>query len=385
MAGVAGGRPPAIPLSPIAASTEPAADLDTLPLEPSKRVGYALVGIGRLAIEAVVPAFARSRRSRIAALVTGDVAKGRVLAASIGRSDTDVLGYADFERLGDRPDVDAVFVLLPNALHLEYTSRAAAIGKHVLCEKPMANSVADCEAMIAACHAADVRLMIAYRQQYEPNNRALAAMIRDGRLGTIRQFFACNAQNQGDPAQWRHDRALAGGGALPDIGIYCLNAARFLSGEEPVEVQAQIATTAGDPRFRDVEETVQFQMRFPSGLLAQCATSYGAHLSRFVRVNGTLGWAEMAPAFSYHGLRLRGSRLVDGIETAFEPSIADADQFALEIDHMSACVRSGIEPHTGGEEGLQDQRVIEAIYEAARSGGTVALDLPLRATRGPMP
>ncbi len=378
-------QPAAIPLSPIAAPTEPRADLDTLPLEPSKRVGYALVGLGRLAIEAIVPAFGHSRRSRIAALVTGDVAKGHVVASAIGLSDADVLGYADFERLADRPDVDAVFILLPNAMHREYATRAAAIGKHVLCEKPMANSVADCEAMIAACAAADVRLMIAYRQQYEPYNRALAAMIRDGRLGRPKQFFACNAQNQGDPAQWRHDRALAGGGALPDIGIYCLNAARFLCGEEPVEVQAQIDTTAGDPRFREVEETVQFQMRFPSGLLAQCAASYGAHLSRFLRVNGTTGWAEIAPAFSYHGLKLRGSRLVDDVETAFEPSCGDADQFALEIDHMSACVRSGVEPHTGGDEGLQDQRIIEAIYRAADTGRTVALDQPLRATRGPLP
>ncbi len=385
MSDPAGVVTPSIPLSPIAAATEPPADYDTLPRPPSRRIGYALVGIGRLAVEAIVPAFGQARLSRIAALVTGDVAKGRVLATSLGLSEADVLGYADLERLADRPDVDVVFVLLPNAMHLEYTVRSARIGKHVLCEKPMANSAAECRAMIDACAAAGVRLMIAYRQQYEPTNRALVKMIRDGRLGAIKQFLACNAQNQGDPAQWRHDRALAGGGALPDIGIYCLNAARFMSGEEPDEVLAQIVTTRGDARFGDVEETVHFQLRFPSGLLAQCATSYGAHLSRFVRVNGTTGWAELSPAFSYRGLRLRGSRLVDGVETAFEPSIGEADQFALEIDHMSACVIGGFEPHTGGAEGLQDQRIIEAIYRAAETGRAIAIDPPSGPTRGPEP
>ena len=363
--------------------TEPPGEIKPLPLEPGKRIGYALVGIGHLTMEALVPAFAKTQYSRITALVTGDRAKGLHLAKSLGLADTAVYDYAGYERLADQADVDAVYIVLPNSLHLEYTVRAARIGKHVLCEKPMANSVAECQQMIDACDRAKKLLMIAYRQQYEPNNQALGKMMREGRLGTVKQILACNSQNEANTAQWRHRRALAGGGALPDVGIYCLNATRFLSGEEPTEVVAQAWSTPNDPRFREIEETIHFQLRYPSGLMAQCSTSYGAHLSRFLRVNGTTGWAEMDPAFSYGGLKLRGSSLVDGVETAFEPAIREADQFMKEIDHMSACIATGTQPHTGGAEGLQDMRIIAAIYRAAETGRPVALEQPKGPTRGP--
>ena len=364
-------------------TTEPPGDIKPLPLEPGKRIGYAIVGIGHLTMEAIVPAFAKSQYSRITALVTGDRAKGLQLAHSLGLADGVVYDYASYERLAQQADVDAVYVVLPNSMHLEYTVRAARIGKHVLCEKPMAIDVSECRQMIDACERAKKLLMIAYRQQYEPNNQALGKLMREGRLGRVKQIIACNSQNEGDPGQWRHKRAMAGGGALPDVGIYCLNATRFLSGEEPTEVMAQIYTTPNDPRFREVEETVHFQLRYPSGLLAQCSTSYGAHLSRFLRVNGTTGWAEMSPAFSYSGIKLKGSSLVDGVETAFEPNIHEADQFTKEIDHMSACIATGTQPHTGGAEGLQDMRIIAAIYRAAETGGTVKIEAPTGPTRGP--
>ena len=376
---------PTIRFPAIMGPTEPPGDIKPLPLEPGKRIGYAIVGIGHLTMEAIVPAFAKSQYSRITALVTGDRAKGLDLARSLGLPETAVYDYAGYERLADQKDVDAVYIVLPNNMHLEYTVRAARIGKHVLCEKPMAIDAVECQQMIDACDRAKKLLMIAYRQQYEPMNRALGKMMRDGKLGTIKQILACNSQNEGDPGQWRHKRAMAGGGSLPDVGIYCLNATRFLSREEPTEVIAQIYTTPNDPRFREVEETVHFQLRYPSGLMAQCSTSYGAHLSRFLRVNGTTGWAEMDPAFSYSGLKLRGSSLVDGVETAFEPNIHEADQFTKEIDHMSACVATGTPPHTGGAEGLQDMKIIAAMYRAAETGRAVRLDPPPAPTRGPEP
>ncbi len=375
---------PTIDFEPIQSpETEPPGDLKPLPLEPGKRIGYAIVGIGHLTMEAIVPAFAKTQYSKITALVTGDRAKGLQLARALGLPGTAVYDYAGFERLADQADVDAVYVVLPNSMHLEYTQRAARIGKHVLCEKPMATSVADCQQMIDACERAKKLLMIAYRQQYEPNNLALGKLMRDGRLGTVKQIVACNSQNEANTAQWRHRRALAGGGSLPDVGIYCLNASRFLSGEEPTEVMAQLYSTPNDPRFREIEETVHFQLRYPSGLMAQCSSSYGAHLSRFLRVNGSKGWAEMSPAFSYGGLKLKGSSLVDGHETAFEPSIREVDQFMREIDHMSACIATGTPPHTGGAEGLQDQKIITAIYRAAETGRTVAIEQPKQPTRAP--
>jgi predicted dehydrogenase len=216
-------------------------------------------------------------------------------------------------------------------------------------------------------------------------DRFIVRLVKEGKLGTLREFTAFNGQLQGDPAQWRLKRAMAGGGSLPDVGIYCLNAARFLSGEEPVEVHGTTFSTPNDPRFREVDETAHFSLRFPSGLVAQCGSSYGTHESKFLRLSGSLGWAEMDPAFSYSGLRLRVGSVVDGKNVVAEPAIESGDQFAHEIDHMSRCVLDDLVPHTPGEEGLQDMRIVEAIYASAQSGRRIALDAPAQATRGPEP
>jgi predicted dehydrogenase len=196
-----------------------------------------------------LPALLHRKYSRPAALVSGDRAKALKVARQYGIADADVLNYQSFERLADNPHVQVVYIVLPNGMHKEYTLRAAKIGKHVLCEKPMATSVADCEAMIDACRRAGRKLMIAYRSQYEPMDRMISKMVREKKLGPLREFVAGNSQNVGDPAQWRLNKALAGGGALPDIGLYCLNAVRFLSGEEPLDVIASMHKPDGDPRF----------------------------------------------------------------------------------------------------------------------------------------
>ncbi|GJH28875.1 hypothetical protein CBA19CS42_30185 [Caballeronia novacaledonica] len=296
--------------------------------------------------------------------------------------EADIHDYQSFERLADNPRVQAVYIVLPNGMHKEFTLRAAKIGKHVLCEKPMANSVADCQAMVDAMKRADRKLMIAYRSQYEPMDRMIAKMVKDSQLGPLREFIAGNSQNVGDPAQWRLNKALAGGGALPDIGLYCLNAARFLSGEEPQEVIAIVYRPESDPRFVEVEASVHFILRFPSGLTATCVSSYASHESRFFRLQGAQGWAEMDPAFGYNGLRLRHGTLRDGKSAITEVQIDPQNQFAREIDHMSVCVKDDIVPHTPGEEGLQDQRIIEAIYESARTGRAIRLAAPAVPTRG---
>jgi predicted dehydrogenase len=249
----------------------------------------------------------------------------------------------------------------------------------------MAPSVAECERMIAACKQANVKLMIGYRSQYEPIDRAIMTMAKEGKLGKLREFVASNSQRQGDPNQWRQKKALAGGGALPDIGLYCLNAARFLSGEEPDEVFATTWAPPGDPRFTEVEASVRFTLKFPSGFGATCVSSYDSHDSRFFRLQGTEAWAGMEPAFAYEGLKMMSARLVDGHDTIMQPSFPIKDQFATELDHMAQCVRNNISPHTPGEEGLHDQRIMEAIYLSAREGRTVKLPPPPGPTRGPAP
>jgi predicted dehydrogenase len=348
----------------------------------AERVGMAIVGLGRIAVNEMLPAFAQSKHAKPVALVTGDRAKGLKIAHQYNIPESAVLSYAEFDKLAQMPEVQGVYIALPNSLHAEYTVRAAAAGKHVLCEKPMATSVADCQKMIAACKKAGRKLMIAYRSQYEPMDRALAKMVQEKKLGALKEFISVNSQNMGDPQHWRLQRALAGGGALPDVGLYCINAARFLSGEEPTEVMGNTWSTPGDARFREVEESCQFVMRFPSGLMATCTTSYAAHKSQAFRLNGADGWAEMNPAYAYHGLKLRFSRVVDGQDEGSDIQIEEKNQFTAELDHFAECVQHNRDVHTPGEEGLQDQRIMEAIYESARTHKPVKLTAPGR-TRGP--
>ncbi|MEB0092150.1 Gfo/Idh/MocA family oxidoreductase [Pseudomonas sp. CCI4.2] len=351
------------------------------------RLGLAIVGLGRLSLEEIMPALATSKRCRVTALVSGDPDKARQVAAMYDVPETSLYNYETFDQLRDNPEVHAVYIVLPNALHRDFVIRAAKAGKHVLCEKPMATSVVDCQTMIDACKAANRLLMIAYRIQYEPQHRQVMAWVREGAvLGKIKLIDMSNCQNQSkeNTHQWRHVKALAGGGALPDIGLYCLNTARFLLGEEPVEVSASQYSTEGDPRFVEVEEAMLWQMRFPSGVRVQCTSSYATFGSNRYRVLGDTGWADMDPAFSYEGLQLKRSRIAEDTRDFVAPGIEQIttkknNQFALEMDHFAECVATGKQPWTPGEEGLQDQRIMEAIYESARSGKPVQLT-PIQGT-----
>jgi glucose-fructose oxidoreductase len=339
-----------------------------VPPPPGRKLGWALVGLGSLSINQIMPAFARCEKSRLTAFVSGSPEKARTLAARYGVQEKSIYTYADYDRIRDNPDIDIVYVVLPNSMHAEYTIRAAKAGKHVLCEKPMANTPEECRQMIEAAKAADRKLMIGYRLRYEPYTQALIKSVRDQEMGPLRIVLADAGFSIGDPDQWRLKKAMAGGGSLMDIGIYALNAARYITGEEPVEVFAMQHSTPGDPRFREVEENVTFQLRFPSGALANCSSSYGSPLNRF-RAVGTKGWVELEPALSYGGLRMRASA-GRSIEERFHPVM---DHFAAEMDHLSACVMDGGTPLTPGEEGLADLKVMMSIYESARERRIVKL------------
>lgn len=369
------------------AETEARSGPPPAPVPPDKRVGFAIVGLGELALGQVLPAFGRSSFARPVALVSGDRAKAEKVGDQYGIDAKHLYDYKTFDRLADDPAVEVVYIILPNAMHAEFTIRAAKAGKHILCEKPMAVSSAECESMIAACESARRQLMIAYRLQYEPHHRELIRAARSGEIGPLRTIEATNGQNQGPVDQWRHKKALAGGGSLPDVGLYCLNAARYITGEEPIRVTAQTQTDRDDPRFREVEDRIHFQMRFPSGVVAACGSFYSAHESRRLRVHGETGWIDMDPAFSYQGLRIRMAKAHGRADHVTEIRLPEPDQFALEIDHMARCAALGERPHTPGQEGLQDQRIMEAIYRAAREGGSVDLPrVPGRdSTRGPVP
>src|SRR6185369_3900825 len=263
-----------------------------VPEPPGKKLGWAVVGLGSLAINQILPAFAKCEKSKVVALVSGHPDKANKLALRYNVNPKNIYNYQNYDSLQDNPEVDIIYIVLPNSMHAEYTIRGAQAGKHVLSEKPMATSSADCQAMIDAAKKANRKLMVAYRCRYEPFNQEMIRMARSKEFGPIKTIIADHGFNIGDPSQWRLNRALSGGGCLMDIGIYSLQAARYITGEEPTEINAQTYTTPGDPRFKEVEESINFQLRFPSGVLANCTSSYGYSSQNHIRVVCTDGWYE---------------------------------------------------------------------------------------------
>ncbi|RSK35447.1 Gfo/Idh/MocA family oxidoreductase [Hymenobacter metallilatus] len=343
------------------------------PLPPDQRVGYAIVGLGHLSLEEILPAFGECKKSKPVALVSGSPEKLKKVAAQYGIKPESCYSYQDYDKLKDNPEVKAIYIVLPNSMHAEYVLRGAKTGKHILCEKPMAVSAKECELMVDACKKAGVKLMIAYRIQYEPYNRLVHDMVRAGKFGKPKYIQAQNSQSSANPDHWRHKKALAGGGALPDIGLYCLNTSRFLLGTEPTEVFAYTYSTPGNPLFKEVEETMSFQLRFPEGVIVDSITHYNTHDSRFYRVNTERGWIHLDNAYAYTGQRLQTSQAEGKAKMQNQITIPAQNQFATEMDHFSECILEDKRPRTPGEEGLQDHRIMEALYQSAREGRPVKL------------
>ena len=357
------------------------------PLPPGRRLGIAVVGLGALALENIIPAFAQAKSVRLAALVSGQPAKAKVIAAQYGVPEKNIYDYENFDGIRNNSDIDAVYIVLPNALHAEFTIRAAKAGKHVLCEKPMAATVADAQAMVDACAQARRTLMIAYRLQYAPEHRAIIDLARSRRFGAVRMIEAVNGQNDAPNGQWRQIKALAGGGSLPDVGLYCLNAFRYITGEEPVAVTAQMTRPAGDPRFREIEDVAMFTLRFPSGIVASGTSAYSLHESRFLRVHAETGWFGLDPAFGYDNLAVVTSRKAGKASAQETLRFSPRSQFAEEMDAFAAALHSSQTPRTPGAEGLQDMKIMAALYQAAVGGGVVRLPQVdgLDTTRGSWP
>jgi predicted dehydrogenase len=248
-------------------------------------------------------------------------------------------------------------------MHKEYTLRAAKMGKHVLCEKPMAISSAECREMIAGCAAAKVKLMIAYRVHYEPTHVEAKRLIDTGAIGDLQAFegsFGFNAQ----AGVWRLDPKMAGGGSLVDVGIYPLNETRWMTGEEPVSFTAVPSTRDhSSGRFALVEQTLDFSVKYPSGIVAAFACSYGSSMPGFLRIHGTQGTLEIAPAYDYSGVRLRSLQSRTRVDTMTQGN--GVYHFLIEAEYFANCIRNNITPATPGEEGLRDLQVMEAIYKAA--------------------
>ncbi len=329
------------------------------------KVGYCVIGLGRIA-DHFMRGVKDSSTSKITGLVSGHRDKAERLAAQYGVPTSSIYSYEDMDRMRENKAIDAVYVALPNSMHAEYTIRSAKAGKHVLCEKPMSTSVKDAKAMIAACEAAKVKLMIAYRLHYEPTTRRAIKLIRDGMLGQVQSIVSANGFNE-RAGEWRLDKKLAGGGPLMDVGIYCLNATRYLTGEEPTKFEAVVSTIDKDGRFDSVEENTSWTTQFPSGIEATCTTTYGAQMPGFYKVFGAKGWLEV-DNFGYDGLRLL-AEFRDGKNEVVKldelNAEKDPEQFVRQVDHFSKCIRTGRTPDTAGEEGLRDMEYMQDIYRAA--------------------
>jgi glucose-fructose oxidoreductase len=335
----------------------------------SKKLRVAVVGLGHFAQAAVLPALQRSRNAELVAMVSGDPDKLRVLGDRYRVAPDARIGYAHLDRLLERDGVDAVYVALPNDLHADAVIRAAGHGCHVICEKPLAPSVEECEAMIDACEGAGVRLMVAYRLHFEAANLTAVDTVTRGELGEPRIFdsvFTMQVREGNVRVQPR-----PGAGPLFDLGVYCVNAARYLFRDEPVEVQAMALRHRGDPRFQHVEETIAATLRFPGDRVASFVASFGAADRARYEVIGTEGSLALENAYEYaadvmsleveRGARKRTRRF------------RKRDQIAAEIEYFARCVRDGIDPEPSGREGLIDVRIMLAIAEAARGGRTVTL------------
>lgn len=333
--------------------------------DDSKRIRYAVVGLGWISQEVVLPAFKNTKNSKLVALVTDDPAKAEQLGEKYEAAQT--LGYERYDDLLRSGSIDAVYIGLPNSLHRDYSVRAARAGIHVLCEKPMADNVAECEEMIRAAEENDVKLMIAYRLHFEPANLKAIEKIQKGEIGDLRIFSSVFSQQVAE-GNVRLKKDL-GGGPLMDMGVYPINACRYIFQDEPLEVIGAGANS-GDRRFSEVHEMATGILRFPGDRLGVFTCSFGAAAADAYQVVGTKGELWLQPAYDYHE-QLKMKTKIDGDEQ--ETSFDKVDQFGAEIEYFSQCVLDDVEPEPSGYEGLADLRIVEAVLESMRSGRTVKL------------
>jgi predicted dehydrogenase len=332
------------------------------------KTGYAVIGLGHISQRAILPAFQNAKASRLVALVSGDDAKAKSLAKQYGAART--YTYEAFQQCLSDPQVHAVYIATPNSTHLEFALRAAAAGKHILCEKPLGITAAQCRQMIEACRINRVKLMVAYRKYFEPSTLELKQLIASGKLGNLRLIHtAFTIALPAGGKSWQLKKSLAGGGSLLDVGIYGINTVRWLTGLEPLEATAHTWTAQPD-RFSEVDDSISFQLKFPGGLYLQGSSSFSAAKASFLQIHGEKGWAALNPAYAYNEERRYFGKIAG---EWFEKKFEITDEFAPQLDHLAECIREDRAPQPDGVAGLRDVAAIEAIYEAAALNRSVPI------------
>jgi predicted dehydrogenase len=327
---------------------------------PKEKLGIALVGLGSYSGGQLAPALQQTKNCYLAGIVTGTPSKEKTWAEKYSIPAGNIYNYQNFDSIVKNPDIDIVYVVLPVSMHKEYTIRAAAAGKHVICEKPMAITAKDCGEMIAACKKANRMLSIGYRLRFEPHHQEMMRLGQKKIYGKLTALDCANGFVFGNtPDAWRLKKALAGGGGLMDMGVYCIQAARYTTGEEPVSVIAHEQKTKPD-LFKEVDETVFFELTFPSGCVAKCRSSYNEQIS-MLKAKAEKGSFELFhPAFYYGG--------INGQTPEGPMPFPQVNHQALQMDDFAACVMQNKPTRVPGEMGLQDIKIVEAIYRSIASG-----------------
>lgn len=335
-------------------------------LPEHEKLGIALVGLGNYSTHQLAPALQETKLCRLAGVVTGTPEKEVRWAEQYDIAEANIYNYETYDRIADNPEIDIVYIVLPNGMHAEYSIRGARAGKHVICEKPMATTVEDCRAIITACEEADRKLSIGYRLHFEPYNEEAMRLGQSHVLGAPTAIAGdLSFRYGGSPDDWRLDRKMAGGGPLLDIGVYVIQGAIYTLGELPVSVIAR-TETQNQQLFHDVEETVYWQMEFPGGAVLDASSSYGAN-ANFLRVRTEDGHFSLEPAYTYGPL---------GGETSRGPlEFPHVNQQALQMDAFADHILNGRPNRVPGEMGLRDNIIMAAIYEAAETERKVRLSL----------
>jgi predicted dehydrogenase len=317
----------------------------------------------------VAEAMKSCKKAKLAGVISGTPSKVKDWQSKYGIPEKNCYTYQDFDKIRDNPDIDAVYVITPNALHKDQVIRVARAGKQVICEKPMSVNAADAQQMVDACRKAGVKLLIGYRMHFEPKTLEIVRMRKEGAFGKVLFFQGLSGFTIGNPAQWRLNRELSGGGAMMDIGIYSVNGSRYIIGEDPVWVTAQEVKNNPQKFKEGIDETITFQLGFPGGAIASCLSTYSMNnLDRFF-LNGEKGYAEMQPSTGYGPILGRTHK--------GELNHPHVTHQTFQMDEMAGILLEGKVPvvPVDGEEGLKDMKIIDAIYKAVRTGKRVDLTL----------
>lgn len=328
------------------------------------KLGIALVGLGSYAGGQLAPALQQTEQCYLAGIVTGTASKITVWKEKYKIPDRNIYSYENFDSIKDNPDIDIVYVVLPNALHAEYTIRAAQAGKHMICEKPMALSVEDCDKMIAACNKAGRMLSVGYRLHFEPYNQEMIRLGTKKIYGNIKKMTAGFGFPIGDPTQWRLKKALSGGGPLQDVGIYCVQGICYTTGLEPVAVTAQEGPKTDLNKFKEVEQSLTWQFEMPDGTNAYGESSYAEGMN-YLHADAEKGWFELTSAYGYSGQR--------GATSGGPMNFPHINQQAKQMDDFALAIKNNRPSPVPGEMGRRDVKIITAIYESMQTGKKVPL------------